>query len=182
MNDKRDQINQYLIRLGQGDLSALGSVYELTSSSLYALCFSYLRNKFDSEEALTETYIAAKRHIEKFDGKNGYNWLYTIAKNICLNMIKKRKNEQLTDFQDEAAAKCEKFSYEMPQVGDSEIVTIAKSVLNDRELRILLLHAVGGCRFKEIAAMEGGLETTVRWQYNNALKKIRSAYEGRKGR
>ena len=34
-------------------------------------------------------------------------------------------------------------------------------------------------KFKEIAKLVGGLETSVRWQYNNALKKIKTAYERR---
>ena len=56
---------------------------------------------------------------------------------------------------------------------------MAKSVLNENELRVVILHAVNGIKFKEIARLTGGLESSVRWQYNNALKKVRNAYERR---
>ena len=51
--------------------------------------------------------------------------------------------------------------------------------LNEKEFQVVILHAVNGIRFKEIARLTGGLESSVRWQYNNALKKIKKAYEGR---
>ena len=43
----------------------------------------------------------------------------------------------------------------------------------------MILHAVNDVKFKDIAKIVGGLESTVRWQYNNAMKKVRNAYERR---
>ena len=62
---------------------------------------------------------------------------------------------------------------------ESGIVAIAKRVLNEKEFRVVILHAVNGVKFKDIARITGGIEASVRWQYNNALKKIKNAYEGR---
>ena len=62
---------------------------------------------------------------------------------------------------------------------ESGIVALSAKELNEQEFRIVVLHAVNNLKFKEIAELTGGLESTIRWQYNNAIKKVRNAYERR---
>ena len=70
-----------------------------------------------------------------------------------------------------------------PRIHDeSGIIALSEKILNENEFRIVILHAVNEVKFKDIAKIVGGLETTVRWQYNNAIKKVRKAYEGRMAR
>ncbi len=175
------RVDEYLVSLRQGESSALDGLYELTSKQIYAICFSYLHDPHDSADALSETYLAVVKNISKFRGDSGYNWLYTIAKNISLNMIRQKKKTVSVDFNDEETVNVLHLDHEdAPRVSDeSGVVAIAKRVLNEKEFRVVILHAINGIKFKEIARLTGGLESSVRWTYNNALKKIRSAYEGR---
>ena len=173
--------DQYLEQIRQGDHSALDLLYQATSKQLYALCYAYTRNHHDSEDALSETYLSVVRHIEKYRGRSGLNWLYTVAKNTCLSMLRKRSHTVLIDFKDEECVNTLGiFSEEQPHIDDeSGIIALSQSILNDREFQILILHAVNELKFKDVARLLGGLESTVRWQYNNALKKVKQAYERR---
>ena len=175
------RVDDYLVSLRQGDSSALDCLYELTSKQIYAVCFSYLHDPHDSADALSDTYFSIVKNIEKYRGESGYNWIYTIAKNISLNMIREKKKTVSVDFNDEETVNVLNLEHEdAPRVFDeSGIVAIAKQTLNEKEFRIVILHAVNGIKFKEIARLTGGLESSVRWTYNNALKKIKNAYEGR---
>ncbi|MBQ2988568.1 MAG: sigma-70 family RNA polymerase sigma factor [Clostridia bacterium] len=56
---------------------------------------------------------------------------------------------------------------------------MSEKILSENEFRIVILHAVNDMKFKDIAKILGGLEATVRWQYNNAIKKVKNAYERR---
>ena len=176
------RVDEYLVSLRQGNSSALDGLYELTSKQIYTVCFTYLHDPHDSADALSETYLATVKNIDKFRGDSGYNWLYTIAKNICLNMLRQKKKTVSVDFNDEETVNVLHLEHEdAPKAFDeSGIIAIAKRVLNEKEFRVVILHAVNGIKFKEIAKITGGLESSVRWQYNNALKKIKTAYEGRK--
>ena len=89
---EKNNVDTYLTLLRQGNSSALDSLYEATSRPLYSLCYTYMKNQHDSEDALSETYVQVVRNIEKYRGKDGYNWLYTIAKNICLNILRKKRD------------------------------------------------------------------------------------------
>lgn len=175
------RVDEYLESLRQGDSSALDRLYEVTSKQIYHICFTYLHDPHDSADALSDTYLAIVKNIDKYRGESGYNWIYTIAKNICLNMLREKKKTVSVDFNDEETVNVLQLEHEdAPKVFDeSGIVGIARGVLSEKEFRVVILHAVNGMKFKEIAKLTGGLESSVRWTYNNAIKKVKNAYEGR---
>lgn len=177
-----DQINQYLNQMKNGNSEALASLYDQTCRSLYALCYSYFHNRYDSEDALSDSYLKIQQEISRFNGKNGYAWISTVTRNICLNRLKRESRIVAVDFTDEAVVNEHGISetYVNTADDDSDIVSVAKAVLGDTEFRILIQHAVSERKFKDIAADLGKLETTVRWQYHQALKKVRRAYEERR--
>ena len=147
-------INEYLQQMQDGNTAALAPLYDCTSKPLYTLCYSYFRNPHDSEDAVSETYLRVQTAIATFNGTNGYAWMSTIARNICVNMIKKKGRILSVDMSDEAAVHFlgEDYSESPPSVEEeSEIVAVAKSVLSPHEFQILILHAVNDEKLKEIA-------------------------------
>ena len=177
-------IRDYFNNKGINGSSALDPLYEETAKPLYSLCYTYMHNHHDSEDALSETYLTVVRNIDKYRGENGFNWLYTIAKNICLNMLRKNSRIVSVDYDDEETVNTLGLGEEnAPQIYDeSGIIALSEKVLNENEFRIVILHAVNDVKFKDIAKIVGGLENTVRWQYNNAIKKVKNAYERRGSR
>ena len=85
------KVDEYLVSLRQGDSSALDGLYELTSKQIYSVCFTYLHDPHDSADALSDTYLAIVKNIEKYRGEKGFNWIFTIAKNVSLNIIREKK-------------------------------------------------------------------------------------------
>lgn len=160
----------------------LSPLYDCTSKKLYALCYTYFQNRADAEDAVSETYLKVLGNIDKFQGSGGYMWMCTIAKNICLNMLKSQSRTVSTDFTDEATHSV--FGEALAEApvdtaGEDALVELAKRVLGEKEFQILILRAVMGENFRTIAHMVDGNEATVRWQYQNALKKVRKECERR---
>ena len=80
----------------------------------------------------------------------------------------------MTDFLDEKNATLLIDDSLSPALEDeSGIIECCRKVLKETEFQIVIMHAVGGIKFKEIAKVLNKLETSVRWTYNNALNKIR---------
>jgi len=173
--EKDDNLNYDLKRLGQGQNSALGFVYDKTNRQIFTLCYSFLKNYEYAEDALQDTYLAVKKNIDKFSGNNGFNWIYTISKNICLNKLKNINKEISVDFGEEKTVNMFSSSQikETEIKDESGIIALAGRTLDGNEYKIVMLHAVGGFKFKDIARIVKKLETTVRWQYNNAIRKLR---------
>ena len=185
MSDKKitkgRDIDALLSALQRGEAWAMEALYEETYRPLYALCFSYTHNGYDAEDALHDAYIKIKQEIGKYRGKSGFNWVYTVTKNICLNGVRRQGREEAVDFSDEAVIRAlGEDPDSQPQIQDeSGILALAKEILRQEELAIVVLHTVSGLKFAEIARAMDKMEATVRWSYNNALKKIRKEWERR---
>lgn len=177
---EKHKVDEYLTKIRQGESSALEALYDITSKKLYAMCYTYLHSHHDSEDALSDTYVAIVKSIDMYNGKNGFSWMYTIAKHICLNMLRRGSRSVSVDFDDEETVNTLHLSTQGdPKCFDeSGIIALARRVLNQNELQIVILHAINELKFKEIAKIIDSKESTVRWQYNNAIKKVRESYEG----
>lgn len=81
-------------KLRAGDKAEFARFVETYSGMIYRLALNMLEDSQDAEDILQETFIKAYRNLSKFDGRSNLStWLYRIATNEALMMIRRRKKK-----------------------------------------------------------------------------------------
>ena len=79
-------------RLQAQDREEFAALVEATSRPLYSLLLRILNDEQDAEDILQETYIKAYNALPGFEGRSSLKtWLFRIATNEALMLIRKRK-------------------------------------------------------------------------------------------
>jgi RNA polymerase sigma-70 factor (ECF subfamily) len=67
------------------------SDYERLTRELTGYCYRMLGSPFDAEDAVQDTMVRAWRDHENFEGRSSLRtWLYRIATNVCIDMLRSR--------------------------------------------------------------------------------------------
>jgi RNA polymerase sigma-70 factor (TIGR02960 family) len=173
-----------------GGESAFAGLTERHRRELHVHCYRMLASFDEAEDAVQETFLRAWRGRDTFDGSALFRaWLYRIATNVCLDMLR-RKDRRLTTMRsfaevpwlqpypdqllDEIAP-----SDEQPDAVVVERETIelaflaAMQVLPPRQRAALIVRDVLGWSASETASL---LETSVA-AANSALQRARATMQ-----
>lgn len=79
-------------RTQEGDTRAFDELVMKYSRKLYGLVYNMTSNKEDTHDLLQDIFAKAYRSLRRFRGNSTfYTWIYSIAVNMTLNFLKKRK-------------------------------------------------------------------------------------------
>lgn len=95
--DKEIDIESTIEELQKGSAEAFHILYHKYSQKIFRFCLRMLGDSKLAEDAFQETFIKLFEHKKDFRGDNFSAWLYAIARNTCLNMIRARKNFEQCD-------------------------------------------------------------------------------------
>ena len=88
-------------RAKEGDTHAFDQLVMKYSRKLYGLIYHMTSHAEDSNDLLQDTFFKAYRSLPKFKGKSTfYTWIYSIAVNMTLNHLKKKKRRRGPSYDD----------------------------------------------------------------------------------
>lgn len=92
MNETLTQKPIDLKALRDGDKQAFAEMVQQNSDHVYRLALKMTGNPQDAEDVMQETFIKAYDHVAGFEGRSKLStWLYRIATNEALMLLRKRK-------------------------------------------------------------------------------------------
>ncbi len=171
-----------------GDLHAFGVLVQRYRRRIFRIAVHLLKDAAEAEDVTQETFVRAYGALDRFDGRSQpFTWMYRIAVNLSLNVIRSRKNRRPTTVDD---PRVEGFLVQTPSSG-----TDPGSVVADRQMAVVLcegldtlsdtlrttlvLTTVDGLSHAQAAEVLGCPEGTVAWRVHEARRKLREFMAGR---
>lgn len=76
----------------------LGELYNRYIPLVYGLCLKYLKSIEKAEDAVMQLFEMLLTKVGRFEIREFRVWIYSVAKNHCLQELRKTKHEILSDF------------------------------------------------------------------------------------
>ncbi len=159
------------------DKELLQEIYRRYSDELYLYLYSFCGNRAEAEDLMQEVFLKALLSLENTH-RNFRAWLYLVAKNLCLNRMKRDR-----EISTEEPEKLGQGSENAPL--DQMIEEEGKRRLYAAILRLprirrqaILLQYFSGLSQKEIAQVLGVSPGNVRMIVHRGKKELKKELEG----
>ena len=89
--ERSHDLSRLLARAGVGDRAAFATLYERTSSHLFAVVLRINRDRAQAEDILQEVYVNVWRAAQSFDAAQSQplTWLTSIARNRAIDSLRR---------------------------------------------------------------------------------------------
>lgn len=149
-------------------------LYHTQGRPVYRFLLALTGDEGQAEELLQETFYQAFLHIDRFEGRSSlYTWLCCIGKNAWLKECRRRSRYADTPYEElkleDPAPTPEEAMLRREQ---AQRLRQAVLELEDPQREVFILHAYGGLKLKEIAALHQKSESWARVTYFRARKTI----------
>ena len=170
--------DRQLVLIATQQLPYVTTAYEVLanrhSSGLKAFCRHLCQSNSDAEDALQEALLRVYHNMHSFRRESSFKtWLYQIAHNECINLIRKRKNTTSLDNEINSET-TEMLHNEDPS--DSEFKRLL-SMLDESDRTVVSLRVMADLEFNEIAAITHSGLSAVKMRYKRALQKLQDQME-----
>ncbi|KQB95076.1 hypothetical protein AL073_18115 [Loktanella sp. 1ANDIMAR09] len=173
-----DKFSKLISRISSGDRNALHELHHEASPIMFGILCKYFREKSDAEDALHDVLVKVWRTAPKFDSsRKGLPWLLTVTRNHAIDVIRRRREDQLLDDQLDGVAdltSVESGSHEMRMA-----IGQCLSKLQPKHAKMILEIYVWGYTYEEVAQKMGRPVGTIKVWISRSILILRECMQSR---
>lgn len=174
--------------LCRGEQAALAELVRRYQNDIFRFCLHYLRDIERSREIAQETFLRVYTARARFDGTRKFRpWVLCIARNLCLNDLKRKKAVPMESLEQYASSAREDTGELMPSAADGPDQALAAGErrralaqmleeLDDEARDLLVLRYFQRMSAREIADIAGTTEGAIRTRLHRLLKGLQKKY------
>ena len=155
-----EEVNIALLnRCLSNDPDACNELFTRYNRRIFNTAYRILGEESSAEDALQETLLNVYRGISSFRGDSKIStWISRITINVCLGMLRKGKNKQFVELEDESArdlpAEPTPFTDPLAHASLEELRALVKETfekMSEKQGLVVRLHDMDGHTIQEIA-------------------------------
>lgn len=160
-------------KIAQGDMDALQNLYEMYKIPVYRLVFSMTKNRDLAEDITQDTFLRIQEKAGTYHQNiSEASWIYTIARNLTYDMLRKRSREACEEVDTETLPPSQIGN---PENGSYAFLDLIKN-LSDKDAEVVSLRIVAELSFKEIGKITKSTSQACSKRYIRALAKLREEW------
>jgi RNA polymerase sigma-70 factor, ECF subfamily len=179
---------QLVVDYIKGDEKALELLIQRYLTRVYQFANKYLQNKDEAEDLAQEVFVKVWKNVHKFKADFKFKtWIYTIAKNACLDYLKKKNRpiafSELDDpennwgFADSLADKTPSVLENLQRKEGVKALNFAVEELSPIYRSTVNLRYNEDLKFREIAELLSESVDTIKTRHRRAIKSLKSIFE-----
>ena len=170
VQDKNCRIEGLLATISNGNSQAIGELYDLIKTDVFAYALSKTGNKYDADDVVQDTFVQVYKHARQYKPKGKpLAWIVRIELNLIRRRYQLKAREAVFDDSFNNTPASENME---ENVVRNVFLKELLSTLNEDEREVVTLHVVSGMRHREIAQLLEKPLSTVLSKYNRAIKKL----------
>ncbi|RLB45466.1 MAG: RNA polymerase sigma factor [Deltaproteobacteria bacterium] len=182
---------ELLVRFNDGDAAAFEVLLGRYKRPIYNFILRSVRRRDHADELLQDVFLRVIQRSKDFKGQSKFStWLYTIARNLCIDHSRKQSfrrhrsldapmrgghGEEGPSLLDRVQGKGQGADREAIAGRVTAKVAEAVEDLPEEQREVFLMRQLQGLPFKEIAAIVGVPENTVKSRMRYALERLQGA-------
>lgn len=169
-----------IARAQSGDSEAFRVLVERHGRNVFRLAFRMTGNENDAEDIVQETFLKAYKQIHRYESRSTFGtWLYRIAANCSVDLIRMRKNRQSQDPELMQTVPSKDPGPDRLALSrqTQQRLTAAMAELSRQERTAFVLRHFEGFSIDQISATLGVGENAAKHSVFRAVQKLRKALE-----
>ena len=180
MQHTNQNINQLLQRCEIGEHSAQLEIYKRYYRAMYNTALRILKNSFDAEDMMQESFLIAFTKLSTFKGEVTFgSWLKRIVINKCLTQLKKNKRFEEVKLEVKRESNYDEENVDYSSI-KSETVLESLNQLKDNYRIALTLHLIEGLDYEEVSEIMKISYQNSRTTISRAKSKLREVLSTQK--
>ena len=162
----------------KGDAQAFANLVKSVQRQVYGLSLRLLRTEAEASEIAQEAFLRAYQNLESFDETRPFDlWVLAIARNLCLDVLRRRTKMKTEDVEDHAHSIASvESNAEDRSIAAQERLSLeaAMNTLSVDDREVLALYYVQKRTTREIAEVLSVAPGTIMARLFRAREKLRS--------
>ncbi len=159
-----------------GDEFAFVSLYNRHKNAVFGFCLKMLLDRALAQDVMQETFLRVYENRERLMSATSFrSWLFTIARNQCLNQLRRTRRHVVFDEQEEDALPVRLAEGPMAELEKSEQVELVTHFLGQLKpdyREVLILREYQNLSYDEIAAITRSTLSAVKSRLFKARRKL----------
>jgi RNA polymerase sigma-70 factor (ECF subfamily) len=179
-------LEKLLVKKSQsGDVESFELLISSYDKRAYNIAYRIMGNEEDAKDMAQEALLRVFRSIKDFKGQSSFStWLYRIVTNVCLDELRRRKNEKYVSMDSTIQTEDGELHMELcsdketpesayERTEQKELIMNAIRNLNEEYRSVIVLRDIQGFSYEEISSMLDCSLGTVKSRINRARTMLR---------